>query len=166
MVRPTKLRRVEFFPLLQIFGPYDIPDGNKPEEIIMQIEELESIRLKDLEDLDNELCADRMEVSRQTFQRILHTARAKIADCLVNGKTIRIQGGNYTRNICTVECLECGKSWKVSYENYQKILNGEFSCCSCNSKRIACHKNERKKFCNRNCWRHRGVKHINEQCFD
>lgn len=155
MVRPTKLRRVEFIPAFQAFGPYDT-DISSLEENILHIEELEALRLKDIENLDNELCAERMEVSRQTFQRILGKAREKIADSLINGKTIRIEGGNYTRNICPVECLDCHNVWKESYENFEKILNGKYYCPACGSKLIACSKSDKKKFCRKNCWRYRG----------
>ena len=76
---------------------------------------------EDLEGMEQVDCADRMEVSRQTFQRILNVARQKIADSLTNGKAIRIEGGNYTRNICPVKCLDCGKQWSESYENFERL---------------------------------------------
>ncbi|NSW90093.1 MAG: DUF134 domain-containing protein [Firmicutes bacterium] len=154
MARPTKWRRVEFIPNVQYFAPADIEADNLKENIL-RVEELEAIRLKDLEGLEQETCAERMEISRQTFQRILNAAREKIADSLVTGKAIRIEGGNYTRNICPVKCLDCGKEWNESYENYEKILNGEYNCPDCNSKRVVCHRREKMKFCGRNCWRHR-----------
>ncbi len=153
MARPIKWRKVEFIPNVQYFVPSDVRSDVLQENII-HIEELEAIRLKDIEGLDQEQCAEKMEVSRQTFQRILNAARAKIADSLVNGKAIRIEGGNYTLNICPVKCLSCGKEWDESYENYQKILRGEFYCPNCNSNRIICGRNDKKKFCRRNCWRH------------
>jgi predicted DNA-binding protein (UPF0251 family)/DNA-directed RNA polymerase subunit RPC12/RpoP len=155
LARPTKWRKVEFIPNIQYFAPSDI-DAASLQENILRIEELEAIRLKDLEGMEQEDCADKMEVSRQTFQRILNAAREKIADSLINGKAIRIEGGNYTRNICPVKCLDCGKQWNESYENFEKILNGEFNCTECNSKRIVCFRNDKKKFCRRNCWRHGG----------
>lgn len=153
LVRPTKWRRVEFIPNKQCFVPLDIEAGDL-EENILRIEELESIRLKDLEGLEQEECAEKMEVSRQTFQRILNTARAKIADSLINAKAIRIEGGNYTRNICLVKCLGCGKIWEESFENFEKVLNGEYHCPDCSAKKIICARSEKKKFCRRNCWRH------------
>ncbi|MFZ7120874.1 MAG: DUF134 domain-containing protein [Eubacteriaceae bacterium] len=158
MARPTKWRKVEFIPNVQYFVPYDIDDDNLQENVL-RIEELEAIRLKDHEGMEQEKCAEKMEVSRQTFQRILNVARDKIADSLVNGKAIRIEGGNFTRNICPVKCLDCGKQWSESYENFQRILNGEFNCLDCNSKRIVCSRNEKKKFCQRNCWRHGNENH-------
>jgi len=65
------------------------------DEVCLSIEELEALRLKDLEDLDQEQCAQRMNISRPTFQRVLRSARKKIADALFNGKAIRIEGGAY-----------------------------------------------------------------------
>jgi predicted DNA-binding protein (UPF0251 family)/DNA-directed RNA polymerase subunit RPC12/RpoP len=153
LARPTKWRKVEFIPNIQYFAPSDI-DADALQENILRIEELEAIRLKDLEGMEQEDCANKMEVSRQTFQRILNVAREKIADSLINGKAIRIEGGNYTRNICPVKCLDCEKEWSESYENFEKILNGEFNCPDCGSKRIICVRSEKKRFCRRNCWRH------------
>ncbi len=154
LARPTKWRKVEFIPNIQYFVPFGI-DAETLQENVLRIEELEAIRLKDIEGLEQEDCAYSMEISRQTFQRILNAAREKIADSLINGKAIRIEGGNYTLNICPVECMDCGKHWNESYENFKKILNGEFNCPECNSKRIACSNDEKKKkFCRRNCWRH------------
>ncbi len=64
-------------------------------EVVLTVEEAEAIRLKDLEDLDQEQCAQRMNISRSTFQRILESVREKTADALLNGKAIRIEGGNF-----------------------------------------------------------------------
>lgn len=120
----------------------------------MKLEELEAIRLKDLEGLNQEECAEKMEVSRPTFQRILLSAREKVADSLVNGKIIHIEGGNFTRNNCSVECMDCGKKWIERYENLEYIKNGDYSCPSCGSTRIICGQNFKGQFCRRNCRRH------------
>lgn len=153
MARPTKWRRVEFIPEIKYFAPARGRMGSLPENMLL-VEELEAIRLKDLEGLDQEVCAKRMEVSRQTFQRVLNSAREKIADSLINGKAIRIEGGSYTRHICHVRCLSCGKEWRESYENYKKVLNGEYSCPECNSDNITCVEGGKRKFCRGKCWRH------------
>lgn len=152
LARPTKWRKVEFIPNVQYYVPHG-KDAGHLQECILRIEELEAIRLKDSIGMEQGECAEKMEVSRQTFQRILNAARAKIADSLISGKAIRIEGGNYTRNICPVECLACGKQWHESYENFEKILNGEFICPDCHSKKIVCKPKEKRKFCRRNCWR-------------
>lgn len=68
------------------------------EETALAVDEFEAVRLKDLEGLDQETAARRMTVSQPTFHRILASARAKIADAIVNGKAIRIEGGIYRMN--------------------------------------------------------------------
>lgn len=150
MARPPKWRRVEFIPNIQHFVPLGMQTNNIGENILL-IEEIEAIRLKDLEKMEQEECAEKMQVSRQTFQRVLNNAREKIADSIIKGKAIRIEGGNFTRNICPVRCLECGKEWKESYENFEKVISGEYTCTHCNSKKIACLHGQ--KFCRRSCWR-------------
>ncbi len=61
------------------------------EEIVLEADELEAIRLANLEEMYQEEAADTMGVSRQTFGRIIASANKKLADALVNGKAIRIQ---------------------------------------------------------------------------
>jgi predicted DNA-binding protein (UPF0251 family)/predicted Fe-Mo cluster-binding NifX family protein len=65
------------------------------EEIVLLVEEMEAIRLKDYLGMEQEECARKMQVSRPTFQRILIEGRAKIAEALIAGKAIRIEGGDY-----------------------------------------------------------------------
>ncbi len=74
MARPVKWRKVEHIHHVANFLPSD-GDAANLQENNLQIEELEAIRLKDLEGLEQEDCAEKMEVSRQTFQRIINTAR-------------------------------------------------------------------------------------------
>lgn len=153
MARPTKWRKIENVPIV----PYFIPSDKNVDEIpesILKLEELEAIRLKDLEGLEQSECAEKMEVSRPTFQRILLSAREKIADSLVNGKSIRIEGGNFTRNICPVRCLDCGKEWMESYENMESIKNGEYMCPGCGSKKVTCAQSCKGRFCRGHCHRH------------
>lgn len=153
MARPTKWRRIENIPTVPYFIPAEKDMDGVPENIL-KLEELEAIRLKDLEGLEQSECAEKMEVSRPTFQRILLSAREKIADSLVNGKIIHIEGGNFTRNICPARCLDCGNEWTESYENMVSIKNGEYACPDCGSQRIACGQTCQGKFCRRNCRRH------------
>jgi len=152
LVRPTKWRKVEFIPKRQYFVPMDRHVGDSGENVL-KFEELEAVRLKDLEGLEQEECAKKMEVSRQTFQRILNAAREKIADSLINSKGIKFEGGNYTRNICHMKCNFCGQEWAESYENLGKIVNGEYTCPNCSSSKIICYYNEKENFCRRNCRR-------------
>ena len=94
MPRPIKFRRVGFNPGAIYFKPVGVPMSNL-EEVILTMEEFEAIRLKDFEGLDQTDAAEKMNVSQPTFNRILSSARSKIADALTNGKAIRIEGGNY-----------------------------------------------------------------------
>lgn len=153
MPRPVKWRRVAFIPGVRYYIPVGVPQCNL-EENVLKIEELEAIRLKDLEGLEQEECAERMEVSRQTFQRILIEARKKVTDSLVNGKAVRIEGGNFTSNICPVRCLNCQQEWQESFENYRKVIEGGYECPNCGSKEISCAFGRGKRFCGGHCWRH------------
>ncbi|PXV89125.1 putative DNA-binding protein (UPF0251 family) [Lachnotalea glycerini] len=153
MARPTKLRKIDYIPAIPYFIPSEKEIAELPENIL-KLEELEAIRLKDLEGLEQTDCAQRMEVSRPTFQRILLSAREKIADCLINGKMVHIEGGNFTRNICPIHCMSCGKEWKESYENLEVIKNGQYICPECGSDKVLCKENCKGKFCRKNCWRY------------
>ncbi len=152
MPRPVKWRRVEFLPGFRYFIPSGVPK-NMLEENIIKVEELEAIRLKDLEGLEQEQCAERMGISRQTFQRIYNVARQTIADSLINGKAIRVEGGNFTRNICPVSCHNCNHTWEESFENFEKIMAGEYHCPVCGSRDIDCTYGQGRQFCGGRCWR-------------
>lgn len=92
MPRSPKCRRVCIDPMTRVFKI----DNAYSEQVSIGFEELESIRLIDFEGLDQGEAAQRMEVSRGTFQRILYEARKKVAEALVQGKSIAVEGGNYT----------------------------------------------------------------------
>jgi len=105
--RRPKCRKVAFLPSLTFFKPAGIPLKELEEECL-SIDELEAIRLKDLEGLEQEVCAEQMGVSRPTFQRIVTQARFKLARALVEGKAVRIEGGNYKVNVNHRRCRHCG----------------------------------------------------------
>ena len=107
-------RKVSFIPPVTYFKPAGIPINNL-DEINLLIEEAEAIRLKDLEGLEQEDCAQRMNVSRTTFSRILDSARQKVADVLLNGKAIRIEGGNFEMAVRRFRCI-AGHEWDVSFD--------------------------------------------------
>jgi uncharacterized protein len=66
-------------------------------EVVLSIEEFEAIRLKDFEDLSQEKAAKKMGISQPTFHRLILIARKKAADAIVNGKALKIEGGNFKR---------------------------------------------------------------------
>lgn len=94
MPRPRKLRFVQGRPIVDGFVPRRLPPWGR-EEIVLPIEGLEAIRLSDFEGLDQETAAARMNISRQTFGRVLNEARAIVAEALVLGKVLRIEGGDF-----------------------------------------------------------------------
>ncbi|UMZ75468.1 DUF134 domain-containing protein [Natranaerofaba carboxydovora] len=108
MPRPPKRRKVEYMPEVTYFKPKGIP-LRELDEKVLTVEELEAMRLKDIENLDQQDCADRMEVSRATFQNVLLSARSKVSDALVNGKSIKIEGGNYNFRGNKNRDLQCTK---------------------------------------------------------
>jgi predicted DNA-binding protein (UPF0251 family) len=111
MSRPPKCRRVEFLPNVTYFKPAGTPLRDL-EEVSMSVEEAEAIRLKDLEGLEQEQGAEKMNVSRPTYQRILASARQKLADALLNGKAIRIEGGNFEMRWRRFRCRS-GHEWQL-----------------------------------------------------
>ncbi len=92
MPRPKKPRFVSGYPTLTAFIPQGVPISG---EVLLSVEELEAVRLSDFESLDQESAANLMEVSRQTYGRILARARYLISEALVTGKALKIEGGNY-----------------------------------------------------------------------
>jgi predicted DNA-binding protein (UPF0251 family) len=94
MPRPRIPRRVWFEPNITYFKPAGVRMISL-EEVVLTVDEFEAIRLKDYERLDQTEAAKRMNISQPTFQRLYDSARKKIADALVNGKALRIEGGPY-----------------------------------------------------------------------
>lgn len=111
MSRPFKCCRVAFMPGVTYFKPAGIPLRSL-EEIRLSVEEAEALRLKDLEGLEQEQGAEKMNVSRPTFQRVLAAARKKVAAALLNGKAIKIEGGNFEIAHRRFRCRS-GHEWEL-----------------------------------------------------
>lgn len=133
MSRPPKCRRVEFLPRLTFFKPAGVPLRDL-EEVGLTVEELEAIRLKDLLGLEQEACAVKMGVSRPTYHRVLSAARAKVAEALVNGKAIRVEGGNFQVVVRRFNCGKCGHEWEVPCG--QGPCSSEMTCPQCGSQDV------------------------------
>lgn len=144
MARPKKFRKVEFFPEYTYFVPWGKPKC-EVEEIILNVEELEAMRLRDIEKLTQEECADRMNVSRQTFQNIIDSAREKVSKALMEGRSIKIGGGHYTTEYCKFRCLDCNYIYQINFER------DKHKCPSCGSANVIC--NKKTEFCGRWCRR-------------
>jgi predicted DNA-binding protein (UPF0251 family) len=106
MARPVKWRRVCSLPDRNRFGPLGFSEGEKS-YVRMTVDEYEAIRLIDLEGFNQEECAQQMNVARTTVQGIYVTARKKLAESLVNGKVLLIEGGEY--RLCEGRGGGCGR---------------------------------------------------------
>ncbi len=94
MGKPKKEKNIEFEPIAVIFRPVGT-SKILSEEVILNMEEFEAIRLKDFMDLEQKKAAKNMKISQPTFHRLLLSARRKIGKAIVQGKAIRIEGGVY-----------------------------------------------------------------------
>jgi predicted DNA-binding protein (UPF0251 family) len=90
--RPFRRRRISGRPAAPVFKPAGVRLRDL-EVQVLALDEFEAIRLADLESCYHELAAEKMRVSRPTFTRILDAAHRKLADALVHGKALRIEGG-------------------------------------------------------------------------
>jgi predicted DNA-binding protein (UPF0251 family) len=102
-------------PQSDFFKPRGIP-LSMLEEVILTVDECEAIRLADLESLYQEQAAEKMNVSRQTFGRIIESAHKKVADALVKGKALKIEGGEFEMaSMRNFSCYDCQHSWELPY---------------------------------------------------
>lgn len=92
MPRPRRCRRVWALPNVTCFRPAGQQTSG---EAVLTVDEFEAVRLKDLLGMEQEEAAKKMNISQPTFHRLISSARKKIADALVSGKAIKIEGGNY-----------------------------------------------------------------------
>jgi len=88
-MKPRKCRKVEFEPSVFYFKPQGVP-LRFLDEIELSAEELEALRLKNMEELDQIEAAEKMHTSQSTFQRILSSAYKKVTTALIEGKAIKV----------------------------------------------------------------------------
>lgn len=132
MARPVKSRQVSFMIGTSYFKPVGVP-LRCLEEVRLSVEEAETIRLKDMDGLEQEQGALKMNISRPTFQRVLASARHKIADALLNGKAVRIEGGHFEMSPGRFRCIS-GHEWEVPFES---MVNAPPELCpTCNTHNI------------------------------
>ena len=94
MPRPRICRRIRFQPDVTYFKPAGIRMIDLA-ETILTFDEFEAIRLIDLLSIAQEKAGKQMKISQPTLSRLLTSARKKLADAIINGKAIKVQGGNY-----------------------------------------------------------------------
>lgn len=99
--RPKKLRVIKKEPCIRQFSPRGKP--GRPDEIELKIEEFEALRMADFIGLSQKESAKNMQISQQTFSRVLNQGRRSLSEALIMGKIIRIQGGNYSLRNATIQ---------------------------------------------------------------
>jgi uncharacterized protein len=125
MPRPKCCRKVGCMPDTNYFRPRGAAASHDV-DVVLSLDEFEAVRLADLEGLYQEQAAVRMGISRQTFGRIIESARAKLADVVVNGKSLRIEGGEVAvEGPAPARCRRCRR---VCSRN---AATGEASCPHC-----------------------------------
>lgn len=126
MPRPQKERIVHKPPLFTEFKPTGIA-RKYLNQISLSLDEYESLRLADFEGLSHNDAADEMEISRSTFTRLIEQARKKIANFIIKGEFLIIEGGNVHFRNNIIKCQDCGYMFNIN-------INTKFSQCpECNS---------------------------------
>jgi predicted DNA-binding protein (UPF0251 family) len=115
MARPPCSRRVAAPPRFGYFKPAGVPVASL-EETALSVDELEALRLADLEGLYQDQAAGQMGVSRATFARIVEVSRRKVAEALVHGKALRIAGGPVAfADARQFRCDTCSHEWSAPF---------------------------------------------------
>ena len=131
MPRPHKCRRIAAQPGTSCFKPAGIT-GRALTQVELRLDELEALRLADLEGLYHDAAAERMGVSRPTFSRLIATARRKVADALLNSRMLTFKGGHITMTERRrFQCNECGATFEVPHGTGRPT-----ECPTCHSKSL------------------------------
>lgn len=122
MPRPRKSRKVCYFPQTRFFSP---TDSTKEAPVILTVDEYETIRLIDWEGLSQEESGEFMKVARTTVQQVYASARKKLAQVIVNGCSLQIEGGDY--RLCRGDDVSCRyhSCFKQEYHQQYAKSKGE-----------------------------------------
>ena len=119
MPRPRKCRRVCSMPRYNEFTPTQA--GGVRKEVVLTVDEYETIRLIDKENFSQEECGKYMHIARTTVQQIYDSARKKLAEVVVDGKMLRIEGGDY--RLCDGAETTCGCGGCPKHRCRAQVLN-------------------------------------------
>ncbi len=115
MPRPKKERLVRRPPLYTEFKPAGIMRSSL-KQIILELDELEALRLADYQGMEHSEAAEEMEISRSTFTRLVEKARRKIARFLIEGANLSIEGGNIHFRGNLIKCYHCGHMFNTGFD--------------------------------------------------
>ncbi|MCG2686193.1 DUF134 domain-containing protein [Candidatus Parcubacteria bacterium] len=136
MPRPKKKRRISFLPNIVYFKPRGVP-LRQLGEVGLAFEELEAIRLADLEELGQTAAARKMGISQSTFARVLASAHRKISEALIRGKAIRVEGGDFVMSetpVRQLKCESCQHIFEVPFGTGERGI--EMKCPKCGSDQV------------------------------
>lgn len=145
MPRRPKDRIVALPPLFSSFKPTGIRSRSLP-KVILTLDEYEAIRLADHQGYEHSEAAEKMEISRSTFTRLIEKARRKLADFLINGKQLEIEGGYVHFRGNKLRCQNCGEIFVADFVEFTP-------CPNCGSSDL---ENLAKNFGHGKCCRRRG----------
>ena len=126
MARPRKMRSVNRPPQFKAFKPAGIR-SRFLEDLPLELDELEAIRLADHEGLDHNESAERMGISRSTFSPLVEKARHKVACFLIEGNCLTIEGGDVHFRGNLIRCEDCGSLTKLPFTDTASV------CSDCGS---------------------------------
>lgn len=139
--RPVIDKIVNTVPLFVYYKPQGIPIS-KLDELNLTMEEIEALNLKDRQELEQVEAARKMGISRSTFQRLLKSARKKIITAIIEGKAIRLEGGNYIpdKDIIRKRCLKGNYHYHIKREDLkqkdQEYKVSKIKCPECGRRLI------------------------------
>ena len=139
--RPKINKIINTIPLFVYYVPYGVSE-DKLDEVTLTIEELESLNLKDKQGLDQNDAANKMGISRGTYQRLLKSARKKLITAILEGKAIRFAGGNYIPDyhIEPIKCLKGTYHYRVNRKELkdkeQEYRLSKINCPSCGNRLV------------------------------
>lgn len=140
MARPTKPRSIRRFPASTTYQPLD--QGARESAVEIGYDEFEALRLTDVEHMSQEEVAQMMDISRQSIQLMLQTAREKLTRALFEGQTILIGGGHIEVYHCPYICLDCHQSFSIPATDPTR------DCPACGSANTRCNSDA---FCALHC---------------
>jgi predicted DNA-binding protein (UPF0251 family)/DNA-directed RNA polymerase subunit RPC12/RpoP len=132
MPRPKNNRVVHEPPLFTEFKPIGIP-VTELDQVLLSLDEFESLRLADYQGMSQEEAANEMEISRSTFSRLVEQARKKMVSFIFQGKLLTIDGGNVHFRYNIIRCQECGNMFKIDIDSPM------MECPECHSKNLLNH---------------------------
>ncbi|HOJ04968.1 MAG TPA: DUF134 domain-containing protein [Bacteroidota bacterium] len=135
MPRPRIPRRILLPPRFLTFKPMGVP-RRLLQRVTLSVDEFEAIRLADHERLDHLEAAARMGISRSTFSRLIDSAHGKVASCIIEGRELRIEGGEVDFEQSLQRCADCGDEVLHEAADAAEDATVDESCRICGSERV------------------------------